>query len=456
MSTSAHDDASDARPAPVAARTPLHISVIVAGVFAVSLLKGLRMPNLWSATHMTFNYTQGFIRRGLFGQVLRAVGGRGVYRYDTLALIAVVMFVLAVLAMARLTRRMLATDGGDRGLAAATLVFAASPGIVFLAHEIGYLDYMGFIAVPLFVVWAARTARLWPIFYVAIGLSLVLALIHESMIIMFAPTMWLVLASHVITQSRARSLSRRTRWVLAGHAVAVAVIALAASSVIGTAGTKTPDRIHALQASIQRYANFPLRGDGFDALYRPVRENLVHLMPWFWSNPENQRYLMNGIAASTPGLVALMVYGVRLVARLPLPRLPRLLLGALLLGATLAPQLLNFAGWDSARWNTISFVAAFCSIATLRLFFVRPATARAPGVAVEVPVDVDVPVDVRRYRIDDPWAITLAAAGILCGLTTDYSRFLFDGYVVRWFPFDTQWRALLELLHGKFTFLPGA
>ena len=111
------------------------------------------MPNLWSATHMTFNYTQGFIRRGLFGQVLRALGGRNIYHYNKLALIAVVMFVLAVLAMARLTRRMLATDGGDRGLVAATLVFAASPGIVFLAHEIGYLDYVGFIAVPLFIVW---------------------------------------------------------------------------------------------------------------------------------------------------------------------------------------------------------------------------------------------------------------------------------------------------------------
>jgi hypothetical protein len=70
------------RPARAPARTPLHISIIVAGVFAVSLLKGLRMPNLWSATHMTFNYTQGFIRRGLFGQVLRAVGGRGIYHYN--------------------------------------------------------------------------------------------------------------------------------------------------------------------------------------------------------------------------------------------------------------------------------------------------------------------------------------------------------------------------------------
>ncbi len=366
--------AAAAAPSPVAApaRSPLHILIIVAGVFAVSLLKGLRMPNLWSATHMTFNYTQGFIRRGLFGQVLRVLGGRSIYQYNKLALCAVAMFVLAVLAMARLTRRMLATDGGERGLVAATLVFAASPGIVFIAHEIGYLDYVGFIAVPHFIVWGARTARLYPIFYVAVALSALLALIHESMIIMFAPTIWLVLASHAMVQSRARSLSRRTRWVLAAHVVGAAMVALAASAVIGTLGTRSPERVHAMQASIQRYANFPLRGDGFEALYRPVRDNLLHLMPWHWSNPDNQAYLVRGIVASLPGLIALMAYGVRLVARLPLPRLPRLLLGALLLAATIAPQLLNFVGWDSARWNTICFVAAFSCIAALRLFFCGP------------------------------------------------------------------------------------
>jgi hypothetical protein len=432
------ESAAGARPAPVHARSPLYILIIVAGVFAVSLLKGLRMPNLWSATHMTFNYTQGFIRRGLFGHVLRALGGRNIYQYNKLALCAVVMFALAVLAMARLVRRMLATDGGDRGLVAATLVFAASPGIVFLAHEIGYLDYVGFIAVPLFIAWSSRTARLWPIFYVAAALSVVLALIHESMIIMFAPAMWLVLVSHAFAQNRARSLSRRTRWMLAAHVAGAALVALATSSVIGTLGTKSPERIHALQASIQRYANFPLRGDGFEALYRPVNDNLLQLMPWFWKNPDNQRYLIDGLLASLPGLIALSVYGVRLIARLPLVLLPRLLLGAMFLGATMAPELLNFVGWDSARWNTISFFAAFCCIAALRLRF-PPDTAADP----------------RRYRIEDPWAITLAAAGIVSGLTADYPRFLFDGYVVRWFPFDTQWRALLELIHGNFRFLPG-
>jgi hypothetical protein len=56
-----------------------HFAIVAWLVFAVSLLKGLRMPSSWSATHMTFNYSHGFIRRGLIGEVLRLVGGARPY-----------------------------------------------------------------------------------------------------------------------------------------------------------------------------------------------------------------------------------------------------------------------------------------------------------------------------------------------------------------------------------------
>ena len=421
-----------------ARRPPRHAQIIIAGLFAVSLMKGLRMPNLWSATHMTFNYTQGFIRRGLFGQLLRLAGGPRAYRYNVLALLAVILFALAVAAMIRLVRRMLATDGGDVGQVAMILVFAASPGIVFLAHEIGYLDYVGLIVVPLFIVWAARARSLWLIFYVAIAISVVLALIHESMIIMFAPTMWFVLVAHVITQTHARALSRRTVGLLVAHAVAAAAAALIASSAIGTLGTKSPERIHLLQASIQRFANFPLRGDGFEALYRPVRDNLMILMPSHWRHPVNQRYLVTGLVVAFPGLAVLGTYALRLIVRLALPRLVRALLAALFLAAALCPLALNLVGWDSARWNAICFAASFNCIATLRLLFC------APGSAVEA----------RRPRVDDPLMLVLAAAAIVFGLTSNYYGFLFDGYVVQWFPFDGQVRSLLELFQGHFTFRP--
>ena len=50
--------------------------------------------------------------------------------------------------------------------------------------------------------------------------------------------------------------------------------------------------------------------------------------------------------------------------------------------------------------------------------------------------------------------LTLAAAAIVFGLTSNYAGFLFDGYVVQWFPFDGQLRSLLELVRGNFHFMP--
>ncbi|HET6149565.1 MAG TPA: hypothetical protein VFH68_18655 [Polyangia bacterium] len=450
--TSAEVGAADA-PAvasagPVRTRAPLPVLILVAALFVLSLLKGLRMPNLWSATHMTFNYSQGFIRRGLFGQILR-LGGRAIYKYDSLALLAAILFVIAWAAIARLVRRALDTDGSDPGAVAMALVFAASPGVVFLAHEIGYLDYIGLAVVPLFILWAARTRRRWAVFYAVVVISVVLTLIHESMIIMFAPTMWLVMAGHIARESRARTLTRRTLALLVGHAALAALLGMVVSSLVGTLGTRSPARIHALHASIARFTNFPLRGDGFEALYRPVRDNLLHLMPRHWSYESNQRYLINGWLASIPGLVVMSVYALRLVGRLAQPRLARVTLSALFLIATFSPQLLNFVGWDAARWNAICYVAAFNCIAALRLFFVAPPLrghAAAPGAGH----------DPRRYRVDGPWMLTLAGAAIAIGLTANYPGFLFDGYVVQWFPFDGQLRSLQELIRNHFTFVPGA
>jgi hypothetical protein len=424
-------------------RVPRHIPILIAGVVATSLLKGLRMPNLWSVTHMTFNYSQGFIRRGLFGQVLSLIGP-AILRYNFMALLAVILFALAVLSMGRLVRRTLAADGGDVGFPAMALVFAASPGVVFLAHEIGYLDYVGLIVVPLFITWAARTRFRWLPFYVVIVISVVLALIHESMVIMFAPTMWLALAAHIAREARTRASSRRVLAGMLAHGVLVVLLGLATSSLVGTLGTKTAVQVHALQASIGRVCAFPLRIDAFDALFRPVRDNLFTLMPWFWSMPANQRYLTAGLAVSLPGLIALSVYALRMIARLPLSRLWRLGLWMLFLLATFGPEMLNLVGWDAARWNAICFVASFSCVAALRLFFV------APGRAGAAPAGGD-PL---RYRIATPGMLVLAGAAIVVGLTADYPGFLFDGYVVQWFPFDRQLRGFIELIRGGFTFMP--
>jgi hypothetical protein len=423
--------------APGAAAAPRrHVTFIVALVFAVSVLKGVRMPNLWAATHMTFNYTHGFIRRGLFGQILRTIGGRRVYQYNILALCAAALFVLLAIVMIRFVRRTLHTGADDVGLQAAVLAIASSPAVVFLAHEIGYFDYLGLLGTLPFILWSARSTRLYRMFYVAVPISVVLALIHESMIIMFAPTMLFAMICHIATCARGGRLPRRTRLALIAHAALATAAAFAASSLVSAVGTRPEAVTNALQASIARTANFPLRGDAFIALYRPITYNLFTLMPWHWGHPANRTFLITGLVAAFPGLAFFGYYGVRLIGRVDLGRAGRAILIAAFVGAMLAPLALNFVGWDAPRWNAISLIDAFLCVAALRLFF----TARMP--------------DGRRYRLDDPLTLSLAALAIVAGLCTNYLNFLFDGYAIQWFPFDGLLDGAVELLKGHFTFIP--
>lgn len=432
-----HDaPAPDENPPSAKPASPAHVGFLIALLFGLAVLKGLRMPSLWAVTHMTFNYSQGFLRRALFGQVLRIFsifGERTPYRYNFLAGCAGLLLLLAGIALFRLVRRLLARDRGDHGLQAAMLVLAASPATVFLVHEIGYLDYVGIMAIPFFVVWAAGPRRGFAVFYVAMGLSICLALVHESMIVMFAPTMLFALLCHVLV--REREASPRTRTLLWGHLGLATAVAFIASSVVGSVGTRGPETTDALQSSIAAYADFPLRGDGFDTLNRTLKENFFEILPRHWSNPENRDYLITTLVTYFPALAFLAYYGLRLLRRLPLAKKGKVLLGVVFLTAALAPLLLNFIGWDSARWSTVSLMATFFCLASMRLFLVVP-SATSAGLAP-------------GHRIDDKLTLTLAAVAIIAGLCTAYQGYLYDGFVVQWFPFRSQWETAIEVIrHG--------
>src|SRR6185436_3060731 len=96
-------------------------------------------------------------------------------------------------------------------------------------------------------------------FAAAFVLGILLALIHESLVVMFAPVMLFAMLCRVIADARAGTMTR-TPYLPMAAACAIALSAFIASTVVGMLGTKSPETIHALQASVQRHANFPLRG----------------------------------------------------------------------------------------------------------------------------------------------------------------------------------------------------
>jgi hypothetical protein len=412
---------------------------LAAVVFAVSVLKGLRMPNRWAATHMTFNYAEGFIRRGLFGEVLLLVSGGRLYRYRALFIIAVLLFVAVTVMVTRMSRRALRLDEGDLGLKAALLAFAASPGLVFWAHMIGYLDYVGVLSVSIFILWSASSRRPHAMFVVAAGIGVVLALIHESMVVMFMPTMLFAMICHIIVRTRGGQPPRNARALAIAQASMATAVPSAAAILICVFGTRSPPVVEALQTSIARLADFSLRRDAFETLYQPVTQNLFQVMPaMFRFHPHHTMQVVHGLVVSSFGLVAMSAYGLRLIHRLGLTERERPIVVAGFVAATLAPLSLNFLGWDSARWNAICFFNAFFAIMTLKLFF----TARAPE-----------PV---AHRINEPFWLTVSAVAVVFGLTTSYDLFLFDGYLVQWFPFDQRLKAFIWMIKDGFQTIPGA
>src|SRR4051812_46445780 len=63
-------------------------------LFALALLKGVRMPNRWAATHYLLTYRTGFMKRALWGEILwRTIGGLTA-KYVVLAWVGLAMLAI--------------------------------------------------------------------------------------------------------------------------------------------------------------------------------------------------------------------------------------------------------------------------------------------------------------------------------------------------------------------------
>jgi hypothetical protein len=415
-----------------------HFWVIASVIFAISVLKGLRLPNLWVATHMTFNYSQGFVRRGLIGELLWLLGGGRLYNYNFVVAWSYAFLVAVAVALALLLRKILRKDGVRVGFRLAILVFASSPATLFFVHMNGYYDHIGLLLVLLFIFFSPEDVARprYRMFYLAGAICVFLAFIHETLIIMFLPTLLFVLASQTAAVLGRQEMKLKGKLVLAAHFVLTAAAGLIASVAINAVGTRSPETIKALQLSMEKVAKFPLRGDAFEALARPIRENLFSLMPGHWRQSEPQGYLIRSFIVVLPGLVFLIYYGLALIGRTSVPKMARLVMRISFLAACLAPLSLHFVGWDAARWDTICVICAFCCIASMKISF----SVEAGGLALE------------KTRPSSRLGVTLALVVIALGIGSN--NFLFDDVTVQFFPFDRQFDFLIQWIKNGFTYLP--
>lgn len=404
-------------------------AITALAVFFITWLKGFRFPNLWGATHFAFNYSQGFVRRGLVGEIARRIGGDSVFRYNTYVVFSFTVFFIVAACLAVALRRALLADPRDLGLKVAVLVFGASPGLVFFVHSVGYNDYIGILLVLMALLALYRVRSRYAIFYCVAATSVVSALVHEGLAVMFGPILIFAMACHILRLATASPLPRRTWFLLLTHAAVSLVFLFSLSIIISTIGVEDLDRVQALERYVIAHADYPTRTHAFVALPRSSKEALLRLMPWYWSEKGHYPGAIASWQAFAPSFVWMLTYGIVAVRRASVRTPTRWVLALLFLLASVAPLTFNFIGWDWGRWNGLALLASFSALLTLKLYF--------PS---------------RAMDSSSPWL--LGAGLIVAALGLASTTPLFDNFDVQFFPFTAHQELIERLIQDGFQYRP--
>lgn len=304
-------------------------------MFAV--IKGLRAPGLWPLTQAQIDYSHGFIKRGLQGQVLSLLH---LHHYHALSAFFFAQFAVFLLLLANFTR--CARVAERFGSLLPVAIFASSYALTFLTHIVGYTD------IPLAaLVIALLTVRKTSLrFYMSLALVPLALLVHESFLLMFLPVL---LFSFVLDAVLARGAAAR-RFIV--FALALGVLSLLITLAFSVRANLTPDQVDQFHEEIARRVDFELRDDFFNVLSRSLSGSIHEAIDGFhyadWFVPD-----LVSIANLLPLVLLLLVFMRRLV-RDAFPqnaRVRRLLWLAASLAA-LAPLSMFLLGVDGARWNT--------------------------------------------------------------------------------------------------------
>ncbi len=336
----------------------------------LAALKGFHLPGEWPLTESLVDYSHGFVKRGLLGTVLGAIG---ISQRHSLSLFYFAELSLLLALLGGLAHR----SGLIRraGLAAPVALFAGSYAVTYLFHIVGYPDIVNaLLLVALLLVRDARRRFLLALPVVAAAL-----LIHEAFLPLFAP----VLLVSFYLQGLAQLLADRRRTWRFG--LLLAVFAAAVTLVVALQPTLAPEEVDAFADSIWNRADFVVREDFFQVYLTTLPETLRMMIHLGW-----QQYLwwtnqVVSVCVLGPALLLLLHFSRRLLgARLPArhgrvdeastplasPPLAmvssRWAMAAVLL-AVLSPLTLHLVALDGVRWNVWVVVDAFLTLCLLAM-----------------------------------------------------------------------------------------
>lgn len=374
----------------------------------IALLKGLRLPGLWAATQAQLNYHDGFVKRGLFGELASALG-LPIAHYAMFVAVSAVVF-LAFIAL--LTRWIWLSEVRRIGAGSVLALFGASYCLTYLAHLIGWLDIpAAALAVAAISVGATR----WGLI-AACAAGVLGVLIHESYLLAFLPLT--LLPAFLKSADGPHPL----RGITAAAAVAAVVGVITTMASLGA--PMTASRADELQSVMAASVDFPLRSDFFSiVLTHSTHDNLL-LMRQTMSSTEWWLAQANAVVTFIPTAAVFLSIALTLIERYHTGRYPRLAKAAVWV-VFLSPLCLQVLGADIYRWYVL---ATFCAFMTLTIVCFHYGTRIG-----EFPFDSNILRNV---------AVVLIAINMATGTG------LLDGYRVNTFTFTNLSVALAHWIAG--------
>lgn len=375
-------------------------------ILILSILRGIRFPNMWSYTHFLFNYEFGFVKRGLIGELIRQTGIPYLRSYEAFNLFS--LFVLAInivllsLALKKLVEK---TNAMFVGFA---LVFVSSLAVGFISHLVGYFDQVGLLIVLI----TLRMERFYhKVLFLVPAMTFVL-LAHEAVFVIVSPILFMSLLLSIEPNSGVK------KGVTLGVIAALSFLLLLFVSF----STLERSEVHEMHKTLQAQNEHPLRSGAFAVLHRKPEDNR-EIMQKIWSDMSRLGALANSLLVTIPVFSLFICFTVVYLKSAQ----KSLAIQALAVLASLSPLVLHGFGWDMNRWNTLTIVTSF-------FMLYMACSLRPTAVAMN-----------RRSYFYPLFALLVFLNGAS-------SVRLFDGYYVKSLPFIEHQDYVTDLISGKAVF----
>lgn len=317
------------------------------------MLKTLRLPNGWATGQALIDYSQGFVKRGLPGEVYRVLHWTGYAAFQRVTLAELGLLLVALFAVG-----LRSNVGHWAGNSMLPTLFFGSYALTFLVHMVGYADILNVTLLIAIVLVRDPVRRV----VLALPLCTLGVLIHENFLLTQFPVVLFTFAIDGLTSATARQ--RRPAWLrFAVLAAGVTVL----TGLVATRGLVSPAVADRLRQSAQTHKDLEPDLAAFAVLSRSFKTNVDDTRR-VQSGPLWQRNFSISLANLLPPVALLLWMGFRsLRQQWQISRRTKIWLRFLGALACFSPLSMHVLGWDAMRWNALCTLNTYLTLCALAM-----------------------------------------------------------------------------------------